>query len=266
MSNVNHPKHYNEHPSGVECIDIIEDMNFNVGNAIKYLWRAGLKDDLIQDLQKAEWYIRREIERQQKRIKLSCIDKASVEGCLKNLHTVSNLELEDVVTLQDSNEAGKGEASQSFEVSAAADKVHAPDIRRGPVAPRGHRVLTLKEQSRLRLPTYDIGIFVPDVGWLFGTTGNSLNYIYCTSLSQESLENYDKTMVDEMHNVDSCVTRDVLQPELGWRLLSVWEVKTDAIFRKDREFFTIEGKWEPCKEEEMFSYVTYRTRQPYYRQ
>ena len=60
---VNHPKHYTEHPSGVECIEITEHMNFCVGNAIKYLWRAGLKGEQIEDLRKARWYIDREIAR-----------------------------------------------------------------------------------------------------------------------------------------------------------------------------------------------------------
>ena len=60
---VNHPKHYTEHPSGVECIEITEYMNFCVGNAIKYLWRAGLKGEQIEDLRKARWYIDREISR-----------------------------------------------------------------------------------------------------------------------------------------------------------------------------------------------------------
>jgi DNA modification methylase len=60
---VNHPKHYNDHPSGVECISIVEHMSFNVGNAIEYLWRAGLKDATIQDLEKAKWYVEREIGR-----------------------------------------------------------------------------------------------------------------------------------------------------------------------------------------------------------
>lgn len=61
--NVNHPKHYNSHPSGVECITIVEHMGFNVGNAMKYLWRAGLKPDTsaVEDLEKAKWYIEREI-------------------------------------------------------------------------------------------------------------------------------------------------------------------------------------------------------------
>jgi len=62
---VNHPEHYNSHPSGVECIQIVEHYNFNVGNAIKYLWRAGLKDEStnLEDLKKADWYIQREIDR-----------------------------------------------------------------------------------------------------------------------------------------------------------------------------------------------------------
>ena len=60
---VNHPKHYTEHPSGVECIEITEHMNFCVGNAIKYLWRSGLKGEQVEDLRKARWYIDREIAR-----------------------------------------------------------------------------------------------------------------------------------------------------------------------------------------------------------
>ncbi len=60
---VDHPKHYNAHPSGVECITVVEHLTFNVGNAIKYLWRAGLKGALVEDLKKARWYIDREITR-----------------------------------------------------------------------------------------------------------------------------------------------------------------------------------------------------------
>lgn len=60
---VNHPPHYTAHPSGVECIQITEHMGFCLGNAIKYIWRADLKGDAIEDLEKAAWYIRREIER-----------------------------------------------------------------------------------------------------------------------------------------------------------------------------------------------------------
>ncbi len=60
---VNKPSHYTSHPSGIDCIQITEHMSFNLGNAIKYIWRADLKNDAIEDLRKAEWYIRREIEK-----------------------------------------------------------------------------------------------------------------------------------------------------------------------------------------------------------
>ena len=59
---INHPKHYMQHPSGIECIQITEHMNFCIGNAIKYLWRADLKNG-VEDLEKASWYIKREIAR-----------------------------------------------------------------------------------------------------------------------------------------------------------------------------------------------------------
>jgi len=68
--NVNHPQWYTKHPSGVECIDITRHYCFDIGNAIKYLWRAGLKreegisnrDKEIEDLEKAIWYIKDHIE------------------------------------------------------------------------------------------------------------------------------------------------------------------------------------------------------------
>lgn len=62
---VNHPKHYTAHPSGVECIDITEHLNFCIGNAMKYLWRVDDKGDPIENLQKAKWYIQRELDRRQ---------------------------------------------------------------------------------------------------------------------------------------------------------------------------------------------------------
>lgn len=62
---VNHPKHYNAHPSGIECIQVVEHMSFNVGNAVKYLWRADEKGAPVQDLKKAAWYIAREIEKRE---------------------------------------------------------------------------------------------------------------------------------------------------------------------------------------------------------
>jgi len=58
---VNNPKHYTSHPSGIECIEITRHMNFNLGNAMKYVWRAGLKGGKIQDLNKAIWYLQDEV-------------------------------------------------------------------------------------------------------------------------------------------------------------------------------------------------------------
>ena len=60
---INHPPHYTSHPTGIECIEITEHMGFNLGNAIKYIWRVDQKDAPIEDLRKARWYIDREITR-----------------------------------------------------------------------------------------------------------------------------------------------------------------------------------------------------------
>ena len=67
--NVNHPIHYTSHPSGIECITIAQHYNFNVGNAIKYCWRSGLKQESgmksnekeIEDIKKAIWYLNQQI-------------------------------------------------------------------------------------------------------------------------------------------------------------------------------------------------------------
>lgn len=63
---VNHPKHYTNHPSGIECIEITRHMGFNLGNAMKYIWRADLKNDAIEDLEKAVWYLKDEIQKRKK--------------------------------------------------------------------------------------------------------------------------------------------------------------------------------------------------------
>lgn len=73
-SSVNHPAHYNSHPSGIECIEIVRHYDFNIGNAIKYLWRQGLKQEQgldpiqkqIEDCNKAIWYINDHIKELQK--------------------------------------------------------------------------------------------------------------------------------------------------------------------------------------------------------
>ena len=66
---VNHPSHYNM--GEYEAIDVIEDwkLNFNLGNTVKYISRAGHKDDMVQDLKKSLWYLEREIKRIEKESK-----------------------------------------------------------------------------------------------------------------------------------------------------------------------------------------------------
>lgn len=84
---VNHPKHYTTHPTGVECIDVVEVMTFNVGNAIKYLWRAGRKDGTphLEDLEKARWYVSREIERLTRVVKSRPYDRGAVAQTLRTI-------------------------------------------------------------------------------------------------------------------------------------------------------------------------------------
>lgn len=62
---VDHPAHYTAHPSGVECIDIVQHMNFCLGNVVKYCWRADLKGNDVEDLAKAKRYLEYEIKRRQ---------------------------------------------------------------------------------------------------------------------------------------------------------------------------------------------------------
>lgn len=76
---VNHPAHYLTHRSGIECIQITEHLNFCLGNALKYIWRADEKGDAINDLSKAAWYIEREITR---RKALADIENARLLGVI----------------------------------------------------------------------------------------------------------------------------------------------------------------------------------------
>ncbi len=59
------PAHYRRHPSGIECIEVVRHMNFNTGNAVKYIWRYLDKGDPVENLKKAQWYIDDEIRRLQ---------------------------------------------------------------------------------------------------------------------------------------------------------------------------------------------------------
>lgn len=84
---VNHPPHYTSHPSGIEAIQVTRHMNFNLGNAMKYIWRAGQKGDAIQDLEKAMFYLADEIRRLggnptriEKATVLSHLKETSVDG------------------------------------------------------------------------------------------------------------------------------------------------------------------------------------------
>lgn len=85
---VNHPKHYNSHPSGVECIDIIRHYCYDIGAAIKYLWRAGLKTEEgmtdrekeIEDLRKAIWYINDRIRQLQTESSSDASDNSAVSS------------------------------------------------------------------------------------------------------------------------------------------------------------------------------------------
>jgi hypothetical protein len=69
---INHPSHYTSSPARcaecgrqIECIDVAEHWNFCLGNCLKYLWRAGLKGDALEDLRKARFYLDREIARRE---------------------------------------------------------------------------------------------------------------------------------------------------------------------------------------------------------
>lgn len=64
------PDYYRKHPSGIECWTIAEGFNFNLGNAIKYIWRAGLKpnEDYVKDLAKAISYLEREVDSKCKKV------------------------------------------------------------------------------------------------------------------------------------------------------------------------------------------------------
>lgn len=63
---VNRPAHYTAHPSGIECIEVAEHFGFCLGNALKYIWRADQKGRPVEDLRKARWYLKREIERRER--------------------------------------------------------------------------------------------------------------------------------------------------------------------------------------------------------
>lgn len=116
---INHPKHYTSDPSGIECIDITRHRNFNIGNAIKYLWRAGLKEDKdrkfidkqVEDLNKAVWYLVDEIHRLDGRCTVktdsinTClpIDNESIINATLNYHEKINGQDVSILGLSNDN-------------------------------------------------------------------------------------------------------------------------------------------------------------------
>lgn len=79
VDNVNSPAHYRQHPSGIEVIQITEHMNFCLGNAVKYILRCDHKGNAIEDLQKARYYIDREIARRGKRPEVGNLARGVIE-------------------------------------------------------------------------------------------------------------------------------------------------------------------------------------------
>lgn len=116
---INHPKHYTSDPSGIECIDVTRHRNFNIGNAIKYLWRAGLKEDKdrkiidkqVEDLNKAVWYLVDEIHRLSGRCTVktdsinTClpIDNESIIDAVLNYHEKVNGQDVSILGLSNGN-------------------------------------------------------------------------------------------------------------------------------------------------------------------
>jgi len=84
---INHPAHYTSSPArcpecgrGIECIDVAEHLGFCLGNVLKYVWRAGLKGDEIEDLRKARWYLDREIARRSHEVVGECCREAALRS------------------------------------------------------------------------------------------------------------------------------------------------------------------------------------------
>ena len=100
MEHVNHPKHYNSHPNGIECIDIIRHYVCDIANALKYIWRAGLKteegisdkDKEAEDLRKALWYI----EDFQKAMPCNVFVSAGDYTCVSTIEKLTSHSIEEI--------------------------------------------------------------------------------------------------------------------------------------------------------------------------
>jgi hypothetical protein len=97
---VNHPSHYTSNASGVEAIELTEKMSFNLGNAFKYVFRRDGKGNSLQDVSKAEWYLKREIGR------LEALIESTPAGFFLMMHpgmSVSDLRKADKVIAVEPN-------------------------------------------------------------------------------------------------------------------------------------------------------------------
>ena len=98
---VDQPSHYTSHPSGIECIEITKHMDFLLGNALKYIWRSELKDDMVQDLKKANWYLNKKIE------EITKVDN------VHNLHEVETYENAETSIREDNPTGEVGENKET---------------------------------------------------------------------------------------------------------------------------------------------------------
>lgn len=80
---VNHPQHYGGEHNPYEAIKVIEayNLDFHLGNTVKYVLRAGKKDDIVQDLEKAKWYLERKLEQ----IKATRENKKNLKTAMEDL-------------------------------------------------------------------------------------------------------------------------------------------------------------------------------------
>lgn len=121
MSDKINPEHYRSHASGIECIQVTEHLNFCLGNAVKYIWRADLKGDGVADLEKAAWYISREIQRRiegaekASQYMIRELNRRATSSTTPNVKTSSENFLDPKVTLDGRYVASDGETFDNIE-------------------------------------------------------------------------------------------------------------------------------------------------------
>lgn len=94
---VNSPDHYNLHPSGIECIDIVSHMDFCLGNVFKYIYRYQHKGNPIQDLQKAINYLNRAKNSKRTTPPTEQLFEADLDGLLELVWTAYTKQSDQVI-------------------------------------------------------------------------------------------------------------------------------------------------------------------------